>query len=43
MKNNLLKGSIFIAPGASSYGMPGTFVKMTYHEGFSTAEVTHSQ
>ena len=43
MKNNVFKGSIFIALGASSYGMLATFVKMAYHEGFSTAEVTLSQ
>jgi len=43
MKNNVLKGSIFIALGASSYGMLATWVKMAYHEGFSTAEVTLSQ
>ncbi|HLA56343.1 MAG TPA: DMT family transporter [Flavobacterium sp.] len=43
MKNNVLKGSILIALGASSYGMLGTFVKMAYQEGFSTAEVTLSQ
>lgn len=43
MKNKVLKGSIFVALGASSYGMLATFVKMAYHEGFSTAEVTISQ
>lgn len=43
MKNSILKGSLFIALGASSYGMLATFVKMAYHEGFSTAEVTLSQ
>jgi drug/metabolite transporter (DMT)-like permease len=43
MKNTVFKGSIFIALGASSYGMLATFVKMAYHEGFSTAEVTISQ
>jgi drug/metabolite transporter (DMT)-like permease len=43
MKNNALKGSILVALGASSYGMLATFVKMAYHEGFSTAEVTLSQ
>lgn len=43
MKNNVFKGSIFIALGAASYGMLATFVKMAYHEGFSTAEVTLSQ
>lgn len=43
MKNNILKGSILVALGASSYGMLATFVKMAYHEGFSTAEITLSQ
>jgi drug/metabolite transporter (DMT)-like permease len=43
MKNQVLKGSIFIALGACCYGMLGTFVKMAYHDGFSTAEVTVSQ
>lgn len=43
MKNNIVKGSIFIALGASSYGMLATFVKMAYQEGFTTAEVTLSQ
>jgi drug/metabolite transporter (DMT)-like permease len=43
MKSNVLKGSLFIALGASSYGMLATFVKMAYQEGFSTAEVTLSQ
>lgn len=43
MKNNLLKGSIFIALGASSYGMLAAFVKLAYQQGFTTAEVTLSQ
>ncbi|HEV7378964.1 MAG TPA: DMT family transporter [Dyadobacter sp.] len=43
MKNNIVKGSILVALGASSYGMLATFVKMAYHEGFTTAEVTLSQ
>ena len=44
MKNNILKGSILLALGASSYGMLTTFVKMAYREGFAiTAEVTLSQ
>lgn len=43
MKNNTLKGSIFLALGASSYGLLGTFVKMAYRDGFSTAEITLSQ
>jgi drug/metabolite transporter (DMT)-like permease len=43
MKNSIVKGSILVALGASSYGMLATFVKMAYREGFSTAEVTLSQ
>ncbi|HEY4287880.1 MAG TPA: DMT family transporter [Puia sp.] len=43
MKSDVLKGSIFLALGASSYGMLTTFVKMAYREGFTTAEVTLSQ
>lgn len=43
MKNSVLKGSVFIALGASSYGMLATFVKIAYREGFSLAEVTVSQ
>jgi len=43
MKNKVIKGSILVALGASSYGMLATFVKMAYQEGFSTAEVTLSQ
>jgi drug/metabolite transporter (DMT)-like permease len=43
MKNSVIKGSIFVALGASSYGMLATFVKMAYDEGFTTAEVTLSQ
>src|SRR5689334_10609451 len=43
MKNDKLKGSIFLALGATSYGMLATFVKIAYAEGFSLAEVTLSQ
>jgi len=43
MKSQVLKGSIFIVLGAVCYGMLGTFVKMAYHDGFNTAEVTVSQ
>ncbi len=43
MKNQLLKGSLFIALGACCYGMLGTFVKMAYKHGYNTAEVTLSQ
>lgn len=41
--NSVLKGSLLVALGASSYGMLTTFVKMAYEEGFTTAEVTFSQ
>jgi drug/metabolite transporter (DMT)-like permease len=43
MKKNIVKGSILVALGASSYGLLATFVKMAYREGFTTAEVTLSQ
>lgn len=43
MKNNIIKGSILVALGASSYGMLATFVKMAYKEHYTTAEVTISQ
>lgn len=43
MKNKVLKGSFFVALGASSYGMLATFVKMAYREGYNTAEVALSQ
>ena len=43
MKNNIIKGSILVALGSSSYGMLATFVKMAYKEHYSTAEVTISQ
>lgn len=42
-KNSILKGSLLVALGASSYGMLTTFVKIAYEEGFTTAEVTFSQ
>lgn len=43
MKNNALKGSLYIALGASSYGMLATFVKIAYQQNYTTAEVTLSQ
>lgn len=43
MKNNIIKGSILVALGSSSYGMLATFVKMAYKEHYTTAEVTISQ
>lgn len=41
--NLLTKGILFVAFGASSYGMLATFVKLAYKENYSTAEVTISQ
>lgn len=41
--NSTLKGIVFVALGASSYGMLASFVKMAYKQGFTTAEVTFSQ
>lgn len=42
-KNNMLKGVLFVAMGASFYGMLATFVKVAYDQGYTTAEVTASQ
>lgn len=41
--NSVLKGVFLVALGATSYGMLATFVKLAYHENFTTAEVTSSQ
>ncbi|HLW40839.1 MAG TPA: DMT family transporter [Flavobacterium sp.] len=41
--NTLLKGTLFVGLGASSYGMLATFVKLAYEQDFTTAEVTVSQ
>lgn len=43
MKNDVIKGSVFIALGAFCYGTLATFVKLAYKQGFTTAEVTLSQ
>ncbi|GHA43172.1 permease [Salinimicrobium marinum] len=43
MNNSLLKGSLYVALGAISYGMLTTFVKMAYAEGFTSHEITFSQ
>lgn len=43
MKNSALKGSLYIALGASSYGILATFVKIAYQQNYTTAEVTLSQ
>lgn len=42
-KKNILKGVLFVGIGASIYGMLATFVKMAYHDGYTTSEVTTSQ
>jgi drug/metabolite transporter (DMT)-like permease len=42
-KNEVLKGVVLIALGATSYGMLATFVKLAYQEHFTTAEVTSAQ
>lgn len=43
MNNPVLKGSILVAIGASSYGMLTTFVKIAYAEGYTSYEITFSQ
>ncbi len=43
MNNNVLKGGLLVALGASSYGVLTTFVKMAYEKGFTTYEVTFAQ
>lgn len=43
MKNNILKGVLLVALGATSYGMLATFVKLAYKDDFTTAEITSSQ
>tara|TARA_R100000935_G_scaffold58229_1_gene94475 strand:+ start:1264 stop:2154 length:891 start_codon:yes stop_codon:yes gene_type:complete len=43
MNNSILKGSLLVALGASSYGMLTTFVKMAYTEGYTSYEITFSQ
>lgn len=42
-KNDLLKGVLLVGFGASIYGMLATIVKISYKEGFTTAEVTTAQ
>lgn len=41
--NALTKGILYVALGASSFGMLATFVKLAYKNGYTTAEVTMSQ
>lgn len=42
-KRNKLKGVLFVAVGASIFGMLATFVKLSYQDGYTTSEVTTSQ
>lgn len=42
-KKNILKGVLFVGIGASIYGMLATFVKLAYHDGYTTSEVTTAQ
>jgi drug/metabolite transporter (DMT)-like permease len=41
--SELPKGILYVVLGASSYGMLSTFVKLSYKQGFSPAEVTSAQ
>lgn len=43
MNKSIIKGSLLVALGASSYGMLTTFVKMAYAEGFTSYEIIFSQ
>lgn len=43
MSKNILKGAFLVGLGAASYGMLATMVKLSYIEGYTTAEVTSSQ
>ncbi|PZF72768.1 EamA family transporter [Taibaiella soli] len=43
MNTNRIKGSLLIAAAACCYGMLGTFVKLAYLDGFTTAEITVAQ
>ncbi|MHC5201236.1 EamA family transporter [Myroides sp. LJL119] len=42
-QQSTLKGVFLVALGASSFGMLGSFVKLAYKSGYTTAEVTLSQ
>jgi len=43
MNKDSLRGSIYVALGASSYDILATFVKLAYGDHFNTAEITVSQ
>ena len=42
-KKNMLKGVLYVALGASIFGMLATFVKLSYQDGYTTSEVTTAQ
>jgi len=42
-KKNMLKGVLYVAIGASIFGMLATFVKLSYQDGYTTSEVTTAQ
>ena len=42
-KRNILKGVLFVAMGASIFGMLATFVKLACKDGYTTSEVTTAQ
>ncbi|UJF29105.1 DMT family transporter [Kaistella sp. 97-N-M2] len=42
-KKSIIKGVIFVALGASIFGMLATFVKLSYKDGYTTSEVTTAQ
>ncbi|MDN6279558.1 MAG: DMT family transporter [Psychroflexus sp.] len=41
--NSVFKGALFVALGASCYGLLTTFVKLAYQDGFKVYEVTFAQ
>lgn len=43
MNVNYLKSLFFVAFAAASYGVLATFVRLSYNDGYTTAEVTFSQ
>ena len=43
MSKNVLRGVFLVGLGAASFGMLATFVKLSYTQGYTTAEVTSSQ
>ncbi|MBF8455718.1 EamA family transporter [Kaistella sp. G5-32] len=42
-KKSIFKGVLYVAMGASIFGMLATFVKLSYRDGYTTSEVTTAQ